>query len=77
MFYIEKLLDIIVFRLIHRNDPFFVCAAERMYLTAVNNNSNLAACYSPTYGVKTMPNDTLLRKSVFHSLSQISSNQQH
>ena len=60
----------IVFRLIHHNYPFFNCAAERMYLTSVNTNSNLPACSSPTDGAKIMSNDALLRTSVFCSLSQ-------
>ena len=55
----------IVFRLIHQNYPFFNCAEERMYLTAVNTNSNLAACYSPIDGAKIMSNYALLSTSAF------------
>ena len=55
----------IVFRLIHHNYSFFNCAAERMYLTEVNTNSNLAACSSPRDGSQIMSNDALLRTSAF------------
>ena len=48
-----------------------------MYFTAVNTDSNLEACPSPTYGAQIMSNDALLRTSDFHSLSQISNYQQH
>ena len=59
----------IVFRLVHHNYPFFDCAAEQMYITAVNNNSNLASCPSPTDGEQIMPNDSLLRTSAFFIFS--------
>ena len=36
-----------------------------MYLTAVNTDSNLAACYSPTDGAQIISNDALLRTSYF------------
>ena len=55
----------IVFRLIHHKYPFFNCAAERMYLTAVNTNYNLAACSSPRDGAQIMSNYSLLRTSDF------------
>ena len=55
----------IVFRLIHHNYSFFNCAAERMYLTEVNTNSNLAAFPSLTDGAQIMSNDDLLSTSVF------------
>ena len=65
MFYIEKLLDAIVFRLIHHNYPFFNCDAEKINLTAVNNNSNLSVCSYPTDGEQIMSNDSILSRSVF------------
>ena len=55
----------IVFKLIHHNYPFFNCAAERIYPTAVNTNSNLAVCSSPTDGAQNMSNDALLSTSDF------------
>ena len=55
----------ILFRLIHHNYSFFNFSAEQMYITAVNNNSNLAACYSPTDGPQIMSNDALLSTSAF------------
>ena len=55
----------IVFLLIHHNYSFLNFAAERIYLTAVNNISNLAACYSPTDGAQIMSNEALLKKSAF------------
>ena len=65
IFHISTLMIMIVFRLIHHNCPFFKCAQEEIYLTTVNNDSNLAACSSPTDGSHIMSNDALLRKSDF------------
>ena len=36
-----------------------------MYLTAVNTDSEIASCYSPTDGVQTMSNDALFRTGSF------------
>ena len=55
----------IVFWMIHHNYPFFNCAAEQIYLTAVNTHSNLAACSYPTDGAQIMSNDAILRTSAF------------
>ena len=57
----------IVFRLIHHNYPFFNLSAERMYLTAVNTHSNLAACTSPKDGAQIMSNNAL---SVTYAIEQ-------
>ena len=51
--------------MIHHNYSFFNHAAERMYLTAVNTVSHLAARSSPIDGAQIMSNDVLLRKSDF------------
>ena len=55
----------IIFRLIHHNYPYFNCAAEQIYLTEINNDSNLADCPSPTDGAQIMSDDDLLRTSTF------------
>ena len=47
-----------------------------MHITAVNTDSNLAACSSPTDGAQIMSNDALKGQVIFHSLSQISIFQQ-
>ena len=62
-FYQEKLLDLIVFKLIHHNYYLFKCASEQMYLTAANTVSNLSFCSSTADGAQIISKYALLRTS--------------